>query len=423
MGLLRQVFSYPVLVFGFLALILLVPDAYDVFGAGLVVLSIAVIAFVRPIVFPRLDRRFAFFLALYPLSLVPSLAVKGGVWHFFDYPMRCLLFIPLILGMRSYMTSEARKSFENAVFLGASSGGLAAGLFSLKGLLIDHVGRVGYPLTNPIPYGQIAAFLALISLVSLFCFGETWRRSLAAIGFLGSVYAVYASGSAGALLGLGVGLLFEVVVLLRGRFSKFQIYGLLGLCIVAAVIVIPLASSKLGQVLSDAQAFSAGDGMGTSQGQRLILWGMSVREIAHSPWLGIGPGHFDGVIDRFCLSHVCTEDFRGFHGVHNQYLDSFMNAGIFGLLGLTVSFLGPLVLFLGRSLQWVEGAPMPATAGVAVVLAAMTSAVTQVLYGHNISVISYFFTIAFLWFMATPSLDPVAPLSSAGDESMPQRIT
>jgi len=418
MRLLRQFFSYPVLVFGFFALILFVPGSYGVFGAALVVLSIAVIAFVRPIVFSDLDRRFAFFLALYPLSLVPSLAVKGGAWHYFDYPIRCLLFIPLILGLRSYVAVAARLYFDKAVFLGASVGGLVAGLFSFKGLLFDHVERVGLPITNPIAYGQIAAFLALISLASFLGFSSTWRRSLAAIGFLGAVYAVYASGSAGALLGLGVGLLFEVVVLLRGRLSKFQIYGLLGLCILSAVIVIPLASSKLGQVLSDAQAFSAGHGMGTSQGQRLLLWGMSVREIAHSPWFGIGPGHFDAVMDRFCLSHVCTEDFRGFHGVHNQYLDSFMNAGIFGLLGLTVSFLGPLALFLGRSMLWVEGAPMPAMAGVAVVLAAMTSAVTQVLYGHNISVISYFFTITFLWFMATPSLDLVAPLSSAGDESM-----
>jgi O-antigen ligase len=418
MRLLRQFFSYPVLVFGFFALILFVPGSYGVFGAALVVLSIGVIAFERPRVFPCLDRWFAFFLALYPLSLVPSLAVKGGVWHYFDYPIRCFLFIPLILGLRSHVTVAARISFEKAVFLGASVGGLGAGLFSFKGLLFDHVERVGLPIVNPIAYGQIAAFLALISLASLFGFSSTWRRSLAAIGSLGAVYAVYASGSAGALLGLGVGLLFEVVVLLRGRLSKFQIYGLLGLCILSAVIVIPLASSKLGQVLSDAQAFSAGHGMGTSQGQRLILWGMSVREIAHSPLFGIGPGHFDAVMDRFCLSHVCTEAFRGFHGVHNQYLDSFMNAGVFGLLGLTVSFLGPLALFLERSLLWAEGAPVPATAGVAVVLAAMTSAVTQVLYGHNISVISYFFTITFLWFMATPSLDPVAPLSSAGDESM-----
>ena len=395
-------FAFPVLVFGFYSLILLVPDAYDVFGAALVIVSIAVIALIRPRLFSDLDRWFAFFLALYPLSFLPSLVAMGGIFRYLDYPIRCLLFIPLIMGLRGYAD---HKAFEKSLFLGASAGGIGAGLFSLKGLLWDHVERVGLPLTNPIPYGQIAAILAILSLASLFIFDGFWRRCLAVIGFFGAIFAVYASGSAGALFGLCLGLAFGVLVLLRSRLSRAHLYGLIGLSVVAAVIVMPLASSKLAQALSDVHAFATGHGMGTSQGQRLILWDISLREIAHSPWFGIGPGHFDGVMDRFCLSHVCTDDFHGFHGVHNQYLDSFMNGGIFALVGLLASFLVPLGLFLRRSLCLVDGAPIAATAGVAVIVAAMTSAITQVLYGHNISVISYFFTISFLWFVAVPSLD------------------
>jgi len=418
MRLLRRFFSYPMLVFGFFALILLVPDAFGAFGAALVVLSIAVIALQRPWVFPRLDRRFAFFLALYPLSFLPSLAVKGGEWHYFDYPVRCLLFIPLMIGLRTHVTALGRQTFENALFLGASFGGVAAGLFSLKGLVFDHVGRVGPPIGNPIAYGQIAAFLAIIALASVFCFDTFWRRAFAVSGFLGAVYAVYASGSAGALLGLGVGLLLEVVVLLRSRLSKSMAYGLLGLSVLAVIMVTPLAVFKFGQILTDINAFSVGQGMGTSQGQRLILWSISLSAIARSPWFGIGPGHFDDVLKSFCVLHDCSGGFFRFNNVHNQYLDSFMNVGFWGLLGLMVSFLGPLVLFLRRALLWVEGAPIPAVAGAAVVLAAMASAASQILYGHSLSVISYVFTITFLWYLATPSLNPVTPAPSVSDELM-----
>ena len=409
MRLARQVFSYPALVFAFYALILLIPDAYDVFGAGLVVLSIVVITFVRPRIFLGLDRWFAFCLALYPLSLLPSLVVKGGGFDFFDYPIRCLFFIPLVLGLRTFAN---RESFERALFLGANAGGVAAGVFSLKGLLIDHVGRVGYPITNPIPYGQIAAFLAIISFASFFLFAQRWCRYFSVIGFLGAGYAVFASGSAGALAGLGLGLIFELFVFLRSKISQPLFSAAIVLCIVLFVLVFPLAWSKTTQLLSDLHAFSEGYGMGTSQGQRLILWGMSLQEISHSPWFGIGPGHFDAVMDHYCLSHVCTEDFRGFHGVHNQYLDSFMNGGIFGFLGLAASFLAPLVLFIRRSCGLVAGARIPATAGAAVVLAAMASAITQVLYGHNISVISYFFTVSFLWYLTV--LYPAAKDSPPG---------
>jgi O-antigen ligase len=170
----------------------------------------------------------------------------------------------------------------------------------------------------------------------------------------------------------------------------------------AAFIVLPLVALKLTQSLVDFHAFAAGSGMGTSQGQRLVLWGMSVREIAMSPVLGIGPGNFDAVMDRYCQLNACTAAFRGFHGVHNQYLDSFMNAGVFGFLGLLTSFVAPLVLFLRRSQRSAERYSISASTGAAVVAAAMVSAFTQVLYGHNISVISYFFTLTFLWFLSSP---------------------
>ena len=157
--------------------------------------------------------------------------------------------------------------------------------------------------------------------------------------------------------------------------------------------------------------------MGTSQGQRLILWSMSLREIAESPWVGVGPGHIREVIHGYCSSHLCSGEFLGFNQVHMQYLDSFLNAGIFGLLGLFVSFLGPLFFFLSRFCRGVEAGRIAAIAGVAVVLAAMTSALSQALYAHSISVISYFFTIAFLWFLATPDLETVSLLAPPVDQS------
>ena len=392
-------FYFSVLVFGFYSLILWIPDSYDLFGALLVLVSIAVVVLVRPRVFPEVDRKFSFLLALYPLSLLPSFVLRDGNFDFLDYPIRCLLVLPLLVGLRTY---SDRISFEKAFFYGASTGGIAAGLFSFKGLWFDHVERVGYPLTNPIPYGQIAAILAIISFASFCRFDEKWSRILSSFGFIGAVYAVYGSGSAGALAGLSLGLVIEFMLLCRLNRSKFLIFILVVLSAMAAFIVLPLVALKLTQSLADFHAFAAGSGMGTSQGQRLVLWGMSLREIAMSPVLGIGPGNFDAVMDRYCQLNACTAAFRGFHGVHNQYLDSFMNAGVFGFLGLLTSFVAPLVLFLRRSLRSDERYSISASTGAAVVAAAMVSAFTQVLYGHNISVISYFFTLAFLWFLSSP---------------------
>jgi O-antigen ligase len=89
--------------------------------------------------------------------------------------------------------------------------------------------------------------------------------------------------------------------------------------------------------------------------------------------------------------------------VHSQYFDSALNAGLIGLLGLLISLVSPAVLF-SRQIAVTGGSAQYATiVGLAVVVAAMGSMVTQPLYAHNISVISYVLTISLCWFLAVPA--------------------
>jgi O-antigen ligase len=309
------------------------------------------------------------------------------------------------MGLRSFCDNNY---IQKAFFVGGSIGGISAALFSAKGILIDHVGRVGLPLTNPIPYGQIAAILAIISLASFFQFRSlSALRTLSVLGFLGAVFAVCASGSAGALLGLFVGISIQVLILCRLSIPKPMLYGGLILFVIFLLMTFPLAHLRFERALAELSPESNSEAMTTSVGARFLLWKIAIHQIISSPWLGIGPGHFDSVMDAFCIKNSCIESFKGFHGVHNQYLDSFMNGGIFAILGLMLSFVGPVLLFGQRALGLVVGSPIAATAGLAVVLAAMVSNITQVFYGHNITVISYFFTLAFAWFLSAS-----APTSS-----------
>jgi O-antigen ligase len=143
--------------------------------------------------------------------------------------------------------------------------------------------------------------------------------------------------------------------------------------------------------------------MGTSQGQRLILWGISIRELVQSPWFGVGPGHFKLVLTQFCSDVHCSVDFSGFNHVHSQYFDSALNAGLIGLSGLLISLVSPAVLFCRQIAVTVGSEQGAAIVGLAVVVAAMGSMVSQPLYAHNISVISYVLTISICWFLAAPA--------------------
>ena len=391
--------SFSILVFCFYSFILLIPGGASLFATLLVVLSVLVFLFLGPRRLGRSDQVFALCLFAYPLLMIPSLLVKGGVWDFFDYPVRVLLFLPLILGLRGLANPA---SFQKFLYLGCNIGGIFAAVFSIKSLLLDHIDRVGIPITASIAFGQIAAILGVISFASIFESTSTSRKIIASLGFIGSAFAINSASSTGALLGFIAGLVVLGLYRIRNQLLLSRPRNIILLFVIAFALVVPLALKDFPRIYHDVFVAPPDSYMFTGQGHRLLLWGIAIKEIASSPLFGIGPGHFDHIIQGYCLKHFCVPDFAGYRGVHNQFLDSAMNAGIIGLIGLLVSYLGSLSLFVKRVINLNDNHTIQnaAVTGMAVISAGMVSCLSQVLYGHNISVISYYFTITFLWFLA-----------------------
>ncbi len=404
MAYLRRLLSspqlFPLLVWLFYATILLLPDALDIFGALLVVGCLLATLLFRPFQYHRSDVLLACLLFAYPIFMLPSALVKGADFSFFDYPARALLFVPVLLGLRA---RADHLLLSRGFFLGASAGGLGAACFSLYSLLLYPGARVGFPITNPIPFGQIATLLALIAFVSIFVSSRRWERLLSVFGFLGATFTIYATGSYGPLLGFGFGLCVLFTFILRRRFSRSAYFSLSLLLAGVLLICAPLLTSKFIQIASDVQAYASGSGMGANQGQRLILWSISLREIANSPLFGIGPGHLKSVLSGFCEVNRCIGDFSSFNQVHNQYFDSALNAGLIGLSGLLITIFSPAVLFYRRLSSPSAQVQNASVTGLAIVVAASVSMLSQCLFAHNISVISYFLTISICWFLASPS--------------------
>ena len=397
-------------VFAFYSSILLVKNSFGLFAGVLVSLSLVAVLGRWPWQVLPLDHVFTGLLAIFPLLMVPSLLVNGGSLDYFDYPIRALLYIPLIIGLRSY--AEPRV-FEDFLFRGVGTGGLFAAMFSAHSLILAPSERVGLPITNPIAFGQIAAILALLALAGMFRNGGRLQKIYCGFGCLGAVIAVYASGSAGALLGLVFGALVQLVLL--GRSSKNPVYTkiIFIIFLISAAILLPLAVFKYGQITSETTAFFAGKGMGTSQGQRLIAMQIALQSFFQHPLLGIGPGNGYQVIAAYCSANLCTDQFQGWMGMHNQYLDILLTTGLVGLAGWLAFSIGIFCLFYSRFRSGV--ARIISGAGLSVVVAMMISAFPQPLYHHNISVISFFFTITFLWFLAYPV---PRELTSLGEKMM-----
>ena len=390
----------PMLVWAFYASILLLPGAYNIFGPALIFYCLATIIFVRPLIFIDIDRLLTVLLLAYPVSMFPSALVMGAKIGYFYPTIRAFLFIPFVIGLRA---TGNQLLVSRGFFLGGSAGGLAAAFFSGYSLLMHPGVRVGAPISNPIPFAQIATILALMAFVSISNSSRYWEKILSGLGFFGAVFTVYASGSFGPLLGCCSGLLVIAVFLFGRRPSKLVLLGT-GILLVAFVLILmPLMAGKFHQIISEFAAYLEGSGMGTSQGQRLIVWSMSLREIVHAPFFGIGPGHFDVVLDDFCAANPCSSNFLSFNHVHSQYFETALNSGLIGLLGLLVSLVSPAVLFFRRIGMSSAVSRDASITGFAVVVAVMTSMISQPLYAHNVSLISYFLTISVCWFLAYPS--------------------
>lgn len=382
-------------IFAFYATILVFRNAYSIFAGTLVALCVWCIARNRSLEAARPDRIFAILLTAFPLSMTPSAIFMGGDWSYFDYPVRALIFIPLIAGLRC---SKELTKLEFYIYSGGATGGIGAAIFTAISMFFNPAQRVGIPITNPIAYGQIAGILSLLSLAGWLKSHQRTEKVFYVLGGLGAIFAIYGSGSAGALLGWLAGL----TILLAYTAKRVQptarkaLYLALFSCI-AVGILFPMAAQKYSQILHEVQATLAGQGMGTSQGQRLILLMLAIKSFAQHPWLGVGPGNTYRIVDAFCNSNYCTPQFTGFTGMHSQYLDAMASAGVLGLAGWLISSLGIFILFLSRASAYQQD--LPSITGASIVASMLASSATQGLYHHNISVISYYFTISLLWFL------------------------
>jgi O-antigen ligase len=327
--------------------------------------------------------------------MAPSVIFVGGDWSAFDYPLRALIFIPLIAGLRC---SKELTKLEFYIYSGGATGGIGAAIFTAISMFFNPAQRVGIPITNPIAYGQIAGILSLLSLAGWLKSHQRTEKVFYVLGGLGAIFAIYGSGSAGALLGwlAGLTILLAYTAKRVQPTARKELYLALFSCI-AVGILFPMAAQKYSQILHEVQANLAGQGMGTSQGQRLILLMLAIKSFAQHPWLGVGPGNTYRIVDAFCNSNYCTPEFTGFTGMHSQYLDAMASAGVIGLAGWLISGIGIFILFLNRASAYQQG--LPSITGASIVASMLASSATQGLYHHNISVISYYFTISLLWFL------------------------
>lgn len=154
--------------------------------------------------------------------------------------------------------------------------------------------------------------------------------ALCAVSAVSCLYALYASGSRGALVGAGAAVVVMALALLK-RPGRWVAGAALAVLVAFAAGVIQLPASI------DAQLAEYGDvdvrdtyltPINFSTVERLAHWQAAVRMIEANPWLGVGYGNYPAAYDQYRL--IVWVNALGH--AHNYYLNVFAETGVIGLL-------------------------------------------------------------------------------------------
>lgn len=195
-----------------------------------------------------------------------------------------------------------------------------------------------HAFVHPVTFGEQ---LALACLGALCLYGRRESgldgpraRRLAAAFLALTGATVLLNQTRGALLGLAAG--FAAAAVLDGRLRRWT--GRAVLAAAAALILwefLPTGRSWIATISEQGLAPIV-----NQQFDRVVFWKVAWRAFQDHPWLGVGPGNYYAVFDRYFAGVVAGQKVWG--SAHNLYLHQLAERGLIGL-GALLTALGLLL--------------------------------------------------------------------------------
>ena len=293
---------------------------------------------------------------------------------------------------------------------------VAGSVYCTAGLgIILLYGQFGTP-TNPIPWAAGMALVSCWLLGIYFTHTAIWTRWLALAGSIAGLLAVLGSEKRGAY-GLLIVLPFMAWVLWRQHTNSqkrsaqtTKSWTIYAACFLLSVVSLwSLRESPVIQRPTTAIALAAQElkqsheslsaNYHSSVGARLYLWTQSIQAAAESPWIGYGHDQRKQLLQKWANDTRLAEPLVFGH-VHNDYLHTLLDHGLWGLASLLSYAFGLLVLVmkLARRQLWAGSATL---AGILAMH--LTTAFSNVNFAHNYypTMLSLMVCIT-LWSVAEP---------------------
>jgi O-antigen ligase len=312
-----------------------------------------------------------------------------------DNTSRFLLLLPVYFFIRKTNLSV------KYVTLGILSGAVACFVIASYQTFYLDIPRA-YGLQNAVPFGGLSITLALMCLFAALTIegqrGKVWMYS----GFLLACIASILSGTRGAWLALPVGLIAILLLNPKKWTVKARVAGsLVALSIFILSYTIPLIQYRVDASILNLVAYFTEADPSTSLGLRLKTWWAAIIGFSENPILGIGEGNFhtflrqlaeSGRIDPLLTTRIAH--------VHNEFLSAMLHKGVLGLISTLLLFLLPLVTFYKQFKRQHGEKKVLLALGIMLIVGSMTTALSDVFFGHHIQTLFYVTYIYLIYALA-----------------------
>lgn len=351
-----------IIIFGFSASLVLLPQAYWWFGLASYASSVlACVAIV-------LNKKYPLELTTSDYKLVAVLLLFGSVWwwsvlidgsiplitnevarpiHFWPFIAACFL-----LAIRVFTPSP------NWLWLGVCCGAFGAGLIAIYERTVLGLARADNGI-NAIPFGNLSLLMGGLSLIAAIYFIRQPMRSYywlagfaisaAFLGFLASLL----SGTRGGWIAIP----FIVALLLQATSdlvtAKARYIGILAsILFLVAIVVYPPSGIwlRLEAIFDDIYQYFIYDEAGTSLGTRFELWRAGWYMFTESPLLGVGEGGVHKWLDALATKEILYERINVYTQLHSDVIDTLARRGLLGIISLMLLYIAFFSAFTKKML-------------------------------------------------------------------------
>jgi O-antigen ligase len=259
-----------------------------------------------------------------------------------------------------------------------------------------HIGRVEAGADSPTLFGIIMVIYAFASIANIF--NESIKNKIfSIIIFTLALFLIILSGTR--ISWIAFIMIIPTILFLwkiGGYLNKKRMFSILSITVLMLFVFANnnLIQNRIDNALNSINSFSSNKDTRSSSGLRLAMWNGGLQAFKDKPIFGYGYQNTGKASAQYVTGNYAKKFIASQKMLHNDYINSMVGFGIFGILSFLALLFMPLIIFIKR-LKNKKYFAKNAT-GILLTTTLLIFAITDSIYAHSVMRSFYVFFFAIL---------------------------